>query len=211
MVTVEFKYGFPLFCSSCASDSLLKLDRNRVSDLWALLDYIIKQFVKYKNSVTKEFLLSLHEQAKYFYQAAESAPVKSQPLLYYYSPTQSQYLSNWHNSFVNWVNGVLGTIEFLSIQPVATDEDRQALSLCKSILNGYEVSAVEESLSKGTVTSDVLDMIERLNKRLVDTIVEHIKTDALVKEFLRRLCYLRIEADKESEKARLGALKTKLN
>lgn len=127
------------------------------------------------------------------------------------TPTQSQYLSNWHNSFVNWVNGVLGTIEFLSIQPVATDEDRQALSLCKSFLNGYEVSAVEESLSKGTVTPDVLDMIERLNKRLVDTIVEHIKTDALVKEFLRRLCYLRIEADKESEKARLGALKIKLN
>ena len=112
---------------------------------------------------------------------------------------------------MNWVNGVLGTIEFLSIQPMATDEDRQALSLCKSFLNGYEVSAVEESLSKGTVTSDVLDMIERLNKRLVDTIVEHIKTDALVKEFLRRLCYLRIEADKESEKARLGALKIKLN
>lgn len=53
--------------------------------MWALLDYIIKQFVKYKNKDTKEFLLSLHEQAKYFYQAAESAPVKSQPLLYYYS------------------------------------------------------------------------------------------------------------------------------
>lgn len=85
MATVEFKYGFPLFCSSCASDSLLKLDRNRVSDLWALLDYIIKQFVKHKNSDIKKFLLSLHEQAKYFYQAAESAPVKSQPLLYYYS------------------------------------------------------------------------------------------------------------------------------
>lgn len=85
MAIVEFKYGFPLFCSSCASGSLLKLDRNRVSDLWALLDYIIKQFVKYKNKDTKEFLLSLHEQAKYFYQAAESAPVKSQPLLYYYS------------------------------------------------------------------------------------------------------------------------------
>lgn len=85
MAAVEFRYGFPLFCSSCASDTLLKLDRNRVSDLWALLDYIIKQFVKYKNKDTKEFLLSLHEQAKYFYQAAESAPVKSQPLLYYYS------------------------------------------------------------------------------------------------------------------------------
>ena len=127
------------------------------------------------------------------------------------TPTQSQYLSSWHNSFVNWVNGVLRTIEFLSIRTVATDEDRQALSMCESILNGHEVSAVEDSLSNGVVTVDVLNMIENLNKRLVDTIVEHIKTDALVKEFLRRLCYLKIEADKESEKARLGALKINLN
>lgn len=85
MVDVEFKYGFPLFCSGNAVGTLLKLEKNRVSDLWALLDYIIKQFVKYKNSETKEFLLSLHEQARYFYKAAEQAPVKSQPLLYYYS------------------------------------------------------------------------------------------------------------------------------
>lgn len=85
MVDVEFKYGFPLFCSGNAVGTLLKLEKNRVSDLWALLDYIIKQFVKYKNSETKEFLLSLHEQARYFYQAAEHAPMKSQPLLYYYS------------------------------------------------------------------------------------------------------------------------------
>lgn len=102
---------------------------------------------------------------------------------------------------------MLGTIEFLSIQPVATDEDRQALSLCKSIQNGREVSSVEESLSNGVVTADVLDGIESLNKRLVDNIVEHIKTDSLLKDFLRRLCYLKIEADKESEKIRLDALK----
>lgn len=85
MKVVDFKYGFPLFCLGNTSGSLLKLERNRVSDLWALLDYIIKQFVKYKPNETKEFLLSLHEQAKYFYKAAEAAPMKSQPLLFYYS------------------------------------------------------------------------------------------------------------------------------
>lgn len=56
-----------------------------------------------------------------------------------------------------------------------------------------------------------LNMIENQNKRLVDTIVEHSKIEALVKEFLRRISYYRIEEDKESEKARLGALKIKLN
>ena len=79
------KYGFPLFTSPRATKQYLKLDRNRVSDFWALLDYVIKQFLKTKNLKTKSFLLSLHEQAKYFYKAAEAAPMRSQPLLYYYS------------------------------------------------------------------------------------------------------------------------------
>ena len=33
------------------------------------------------------------------------------------------------------------------------------------------------------------NMIENQNKRLVDTIVEHSKIEALVKEFLRRISY----------------------
>ena len=122
------------------------------------------------------------------------------------TPTQSQYLSNWHDSFLNWVKGLLGIIDYLSIQPMATDEDRRALSLCKNILNGDEVSMVEDCLSNGTVTADVLDKIEKINKRLVDTIVENIKTNSLVKELLRQIYYLKIDADKEAEKARLGTL-----
>lgn len=85
MVEEQPKYGFPLFTAPRATTQYLKLDRNRVSDLWALLDYVIKQFLKNKNRKTEAFLLSLHEQAKYFYKAAETAPMRSQPLLYYYS------------------------------------------------------------------------------------------------------------------------------
>lgn len=123
------------------------------------------------------------------------------------TPAQSQYLANWHDSFVNWVNGVLGIIELLSVHPMATDEDRQALAQCKAILNGYEVVSVEESLLNGVVTDEVLDKIEKLNKRIVDNIVEHIKTDALTKELLRRLCYLKIEQDKSADEMRLSALR----
>lgn len=123
------------------------------------------------------------------------------------TPVQSQYLANWHDSFVNWVNGVLGIIELLSVLQMATDEDRQALAQCKAILNGYEVVSVEESLLNGVLTDEVLDMIEKLNKRIVDNIVEHIKTDALTKEFLRRLYYLKIEQDRSSEEMRLRALR----
>ncbi len=123
------------------------------------------------------------------------------------TPAQARYIENWHDSFVKWVNGLLGIIESLSLLPTATEEDKQGLGLCKTILNGYEVGMVEQRLSEGKVTNGVLNSIEELNKRLVDTIMEHLKTDAIVKEFLKRICYLRIEQEKNAEEMRLGMLK----
>ena len=69
------------------------------------------------------------------------------------------------------------------------------------------MDAIEEGLSSGIVTDDILDRIENLNKKLVDTIVERIKTDELVKDFLKRLYYLIIEREKNAEKMRLNMLR----
>ena len=85
MKEVEFRYGFPLFTTSRSTTNLLKLERNRVSDIWAFWDYLIKQHLKRKGTTNGTYLSSLHEQSMYFYQAAEKAPLHSQPLLYYYS------------------------------------------------------------------------------------------------------------------------------
>lgn len=41
----------------------------------------------------------------------------------------------------------------------------------------------------------------------MDTVVERIKTDELVKEFLKRLCFLIIEREKNAEKMRLNMLR----
>lgn len=123
------------------------------------------------------------------------------------SSAQSRYIASWHDSFVNWVKGVLDIIEVLSSMPKVTDEDKQALAKCKTIMSGDVVGAIEESLSSGVVTDDILDKIENLNKNLVDTIVERIKTDELVKDFLKRLCCLIIEREKDAEKMRLNMLR----
>lgn len=123
------------------------------------------------------------------------------------TPSQARYIENWHDSFVKWVNGVLGIIESLSLLPTATEEDKQALNLCKNLLNSYEVGVVEQRLSEGKVTNGVLISVEDLNKRLVDTVLEHLKTDAIVKEFLKQICYLRIEQEKNAEVIRLGMLR----
>lgn len=85
MKEIDFRYGFPLFTTARSTVNLLKLERNRVSDIWSFWDYLIKQHIKRNGKTTESFLLSLHEQSMYFYQAAEKAPLRSQPLLYYYS------------------------------------------------------------------------------------------------------------------------------
>lgn len=80
MAELKEKYGFPLFTKS---DSVVYLGNERkliISDIWAFWDYVIK-----KKNVNKAYLLSLLEQAKNFYIAAENSPIKSKPLLYYYS------------------------------------------------------------------------------------------------------------------------------
>lgn len=77
---IEMKYGFPNFTSESSCIHLCDSNKLIISDLWSFWDYVIK-----KNGFEKTFMSSLLEQAKFFYEAAEKSPIKSQPLLYYYS------------------------------------------------------------------------------------------------------------------------------
>ncbi|MDP2180859.1 YaaC family protein [Methylicorpusculum sp.] len=83
MVEVKEKYGFPLFSKPTAIVNLGKNEKLVISDIWSFWDYVIKKATADKKG--ENFLRSLLEQAKHFYQSAEESPVKSQPLLYYYS------------------------------------------------------------------------------------------------------------------------------
>ena len=80
MTKIDMKYGFPLFTREISTVYLGNHKKLIISDIWSFWDYIIK-----KNSRNKPFLNSLLEQAKNFYISAENSPIKSKPLLYYYS------------------------------------------------------------------------------------------------------------------------------
>ncbi|WET51654.1 YaaC family protein [Chryseobacterium indologenes] len=80
MTEIENKYGFPLFSRTTNNIYLGNHKKLIIADIWAFWDYIIK-----KANYEKEFMNSLLEQAKNFYLAAENSPIKSKPLLYYYS------------------------------------------------------------------------------------------------------------------------------
>lgn len=83
MKEIEMKFGFPLFAKPSSLVNLGKNEKLVISDIWAFWDYVIKKASNDKKS--ELFLGSLLEQAKHFYKTAELSPVKSQPLLYYYS------------------------------------------------------------------------------------------------------------------------------
>ena len=88
MKSLDLDFGsFPQFTKEGSTNYLFGANNAWVSDIWAFWDLIIRRHkIKTKKAEKKySLLLSLLEQAKYFFQAAENAPIKSQPLLYYYS------------------------------------------------------------------------------------------------------------------------------
>lgn len=116
---------------------------------------------------------------------------------------QEQYLSNWHDNFVSYINGLLGLIETLLICPNATDEDKRALVHIKLKLNGDDVKEIEQSLAERVIKKETLDKIERLDKDLVDTSVERMIAAPLVKDVLKYLTYSQIERSKKMTKKKL--------
>lgn len=91
--------------------------------------------------------------------------------------------------------------------PAATDEDKKGFDQIKMLLQGMEAHEIESRLAEGDVEQEVLDKIEKLNKDLVDVAISLLKTDAIVKEFLKRLSYCQIEQNKCLAEIRLKDLK----
>lgn len=119
---------------------------------------------------------------------------------------QQQYIIEWHDNFVNYIGGLLIIVEVMENHPSATDEDKKGFEQIKKLLHGREVLEIERSLAEADVKQDVLDKIEKLNKDMVDMAIEHLTTDAVVKEFLKKLTYYQIEQNKRLAEMRLNDL-----
>jgi hypothetical protein len=119
---------------------------------------------------------------------------------------QHQYLANWHDSFVNYIGSLLSVVTALMASPEANEEDKRGLDGIKKILNGRDVADVERDLAAGVVRKSTLDKIEKLNKDLADTCLEHIQMNPLVREFWKQMAHIKIERDKAVEQERLAVL-----
>ena len=119
---------------------------------------------------------------------------------------QQQYIAEWHDNFVNYIGGLMRLVGVMENHPSATDDDKNGLDQIKMVLHGREALEIERSLAEADVKQDVLDKIEKLNKDLVDMAIEHLSTDAVVKEFLQKLSYYQIEQNKRLAEIRLKEL-----
>lgn len=119
---------------------------------------------------------------------------------------QQQYIANWHDSFVSYIKQYEALIATLIVLPYVTNEDKQVLDSVKLMLHCKDAQDVERDLASGTVSKNTLDKIEKLNKAIADVAMEQLKTDALVKEFLKQLTHIKIEQDRKAEELRLETL-----
>ena len=120
--------------------------------------------------------------------------------------TQQQYLSNWHDSFVNYVNQILATIASVEKSSQATEEDKRGFEMVKVLFRGKDVQDVERDLAEGVVRQSTLDKIEKIDKEFADIIVEHIDNMPLRKQLLKQLLHRVVENNKATEEMRLNAL-----
>lgn len=123
------------------------------------------------------------------------------------TPAQERYLTEWHQRFTNYISELKTFISSLLLLPEATEEDKRGLERCLDIVSGKDAQEVEKALSEGDVSKSVLSKLEKLNKDLVDVAVEHLRTDVLVKEFWRRLSYLKIDQNRYETEASMKFLK----
>lgn len=119
---------------------------------------------------------------------------------------QSQYITTWHDNFVNYVNQMLTAIAALEKLPQVTDADKQGFDDLKLLLNGKDVQGVENDLAHGVVSQATLDKIEKLNKDFGDIAIDHLDANPIWKQFFKQLYSIKVENDKAAELMRLRAL-----
>lgn len=60
--------------------------------------------------------------------------------------TPKEYISDWHDSFVNYVSQIIAAIESAKLSSQATEADKQGFEMVKVLFRGKDVLDVEKDL-----------------------------------------------------------------
>lgn len=120
--------------------------------------------------------------------------------------TQEQYLSGWHDSFVNYVSRILAAIASAELSSQAMEEDKRGFEMVKVLFRGKDIQDVERDLANGIVRQSTLNKIEKIDKEFADIIVDHIDNIPLRKQLLKQLLHRVVENNKAAAMMRLNAI-----
>ena len=58
---------------------------------------------------------------------------------------QKQYISEWHDSFVGYIGGLMSLVVAMENHPCATDKDKKGFDQIKMLLHGREALEIEQN------------------------------------------------------------------
>lgn len=94
---------------------------------------------------------------------------------------QSQYLSNWHDNFTNYIISMLSAIVAFETMSTVTEKDKKGLAKLKLVLLTTDDCETEKDLAASDVKKSVIDKIMEIYKRITEICFEHIRTSTVVR------------------------------
>ena len=162
MPQVPTLFGFPLFTTP-KSVSSIKNQKLRISDIWALWEYIIMKQANMK-AATRHFLQTLLEQAQYFYETAVHAPIKSQPLLYYYSFLNFAKIiiaiKNGFDETKSYQHGIETQVDSNTIFTNAEVSIKQLNPACKISVAKFFCEAMDDTFPRFPASLNIADCMK---------------------------------------------------
>lgn len=116
---------------------------------------------------------------------------------------RQQYISDWHDDFVDLIKRLQNTVAFFMQLPQATEEDKRGFSHVAIILAGKDVQDVEQDLADGDVSDSTVNKIGKIYKDLTDIALDHMSADSKMRELWKQIFHLIIDYDKQMSKKRL--------
>lgn len=117
--------------------------------------------------------------------------------------THQQYISNLHDSFVNFINRMFSLADGFVNMPQVTDYDKREFDKVKLMLKSKDAESIEKELTIEHFSSGTLDRMEKFYKDLTDFGLEHISENMIWKMFIKQLCYSNIENGKKESLSHL--------
>jgi len=111
--------------------------------------------------------------------------------------SQKQFIVNWHNTFVDYVKKVISLTDTMKLLDKVTDNDKRNLELFKNILHCKDVQEIERDLANAKIKKSTLNKIEKLDKDIVDFVVEHMSVSPTFRHILKQVSYYQIEYNKQ--------------